>query len=516
MSPNQKRRFWPISLLLGCGVALLAGAAQRGVWIYGDDLLVFQAAQGLLERGDLSVTAPSDGNPVARSVVGIDGKRYAKYGPGLSILAAPFVALGDSSWIQAWKLREARDEDGNLRAGAQVWSAGLLGSFALGLLAVATFQLSVKWGLSFKEAWIGAFLAALASPVAHLGLGLLSEPVSAGLLTLTLVLSLAQEPKTPSKERTAWILMGFAFGAALTVRVFHLVLLPSILLLVLHPNNRQKSLISSPERLFWALLGPGFALGFLAWLNFVRFGNPLETGYGSEASRFDGPLLQGLLGLTVSWGKGLLWHWPALLLAIGGWRAFRQAQPAHADAISCGCLILLFASAKFYQWHGGGVWGPRFLTPLVGWLAVPAAFGWKGLGSRLFRRLFRGFLVLTSLGLAWLPQVVPFERHVLKPIVSEPWRLSPGEWELRSAPWVRAAAELPEAIFQTGHRLLGIKLRRALPKGPEELQAPDFAFVRYRSRPLKKWTQRCLILGGLALGASYVWVSRKVRPGLRS
>lgn len=497
----KKRMRWiPLGLLFG--VMGIAAAAVRGVWVYGDDVLVYQVACSILEHGTFEVTAPSDGDAATRAIPGRDGRRYAKYGPGLSLAVAPFVALGDFAGIRGWGLPETRDRDGNLRTGPRVWSASLLGPTLLGLLALAVYSLARKLSLDVPQASLAALLASLASPLTHLAMGLLSEPLSALLLTFSLLATPAWgESQRGPREVLAWSLSGIAYAGALSTRVFHLVLLPAFLGILLHPWTRRRSSLSTMARVLAWGWAPACGLGLLAALNQFRFGSPLETGYGSEAFRFDGPLLDGLLGLTLSPGKGLVWFWPAVLLAGFGWRDLRRLAPVHATGMAMGSLSLLLAASAFYQWHGGGVWGPRLLTPLVGWLAVAAIVGWGARSSSGSGRFLAGALLGTSLLVAWLPQAVPFERTLLLPRPEEPSRLEPSEWSLPKAPWIAAGAELPEALLQTYRKLVGLEpLQDIHVAGAQALHAPDFAFVRYGSHALLQLTRVFLLAGGLFLG----------------
>src|SRR5690349_5899998 len=52
--------------LLFLGFSLLYVAISRGVFLYGDDILMFQVTEGLVERGDPAVTSPADRADVAR------------------------------------------------------------------------------------------------------------------------------------------------------------------------------------------------------------------------------------------------------------------------------------------------------------------------------------------------------------------------------------------------------------------------------------------------------------------
>jgi len=107
--------------------------------------------------------------------------------------------------------------------------------------------------------------------------------------------------------------------------------------------------------------------------NHVRFGSVLESGYGDEASEFTEPFLTGLTGLLVSPGKGVLWYSPPLLLALAGSWLFARRRPDLALVITGMLAATLALYTRYYIWDGGGVWGSRFLLPLLPLLLLPAA-----------------------------------------------------------------------------------------------------------------------------------------------
>src|SRR5207344_2913145 len=76
-----------------------------------------------------------------------------------------------------------------------------------------------------------------------------------------------------------------------------------------------------------ALAALALALAFHAANNFARFGTPLETGYGAQASgaAYSTPLWVGLYGLLLSTGKGLAWFAPAVWLFPAGLARLRHA-----------------------------------------------------------------------------------------------------------------------------------------------------------------------------------------------
>jgi hypothetical protein len=513
-----------MALLLAGGVASMAVALSRGVFLYGDDILMFQVARSLVEGRGLEVRSPSDRGHVARSIPGVDGRRYSKYGLGLSLVAAPFSTLGDREPIRSLDLPETADGEGNARAGARVFAAGLANAAVAGALAAALFRLALELGYGPGPSLATALLAALASPLPHYAAGFLSEPLSALCLTVG-VLGLAKSERLHRREsevgRSAGLVAGasiagasvagiviggVAAGLALLTRLLHLLLVVPLAGAMLRSATRDSG---SPRAsrgwsfLLWAfpVLAATAALGLA---NFDRFGSVLETGYGAEASSFGTPLLEGLAGQLVSPGKGLLWFCPAVLLGLAGFRGLWRRSPLVAGTILSGSVLLLLATSKYYQWHGGGCWGPRFLVPLLPLWLLPAAevfSRWGSLGG-VRRALVVAFVAL-SLAAAALPILVPFDRHVVD-VKLEPERFAASVWTWRASPLLLAVAEAPAAVGQTLRKLAGAAPLEATHLEPARLHAPDAAFVRYGSHALLQWTRAGLALALAALGLA-VW-----------
>ncbi|MFL6250998.1 MAG: hypothetical protein ACJ75C_15750 [Actinomycetes bacterium] len=113
-------------------------------------------------------------------------------------------------------------------------------------------------------------------------------------------------------------------------------------------------------------------LVWTAWYSLRRDGTLVPAVYGGS---FTTPIGTGLYGLVLSPGKGLFAYNPFLLLAIPGavalWRRDRAATALLVGLIVA--RILLYA--RWSDWPGGIAWGPRFLMPAVGPLALLAVYG---------------------------------------------------------------------------------------------------------------------------------------------
>lgn len=509
-----------IALLLLLGVTAFQIAIARGVFVYGDDILMFEVARSIAERRGLEVTSPSDRGDVARSIPGVDGRRYAKYGVGLSLVAAPATILGGREPIRSLDLPESVDTEGNPRAGARVFAAGLTNAAVAGALAAALFLLVVELGYGPRSALATALLAGLASPLPHYAAGFLSEPLSALCLTVG-VLGVAKSEKLHRREGGGEggvglvvgtiFLGGVAAGLALLTRLVHLLFIIPVSGAMLWSARRATPSPRAPRWLpvlLWAF-PVAAATAAIGLANFSRFGSVLETGYGAEASSFGTPLLEGLAGQLVSPGKGLLWYCPAVLLGLAGWRGFWRRSPRVAGTILSGSVLLLVATSMYYQWHGGGCWGPRFLVPLLPLWLLPAAEVFSRWGSAgAPRRATIVLVVALSAGAAAVPLLVPFERHVVD-VNLEPARFEDSVWTWRGSPLRRAAAEAPAALVQTVAKLAGAAPLEATHLAPSRLHAPDAAFVRYGSHALLQWTRAGLALALVALGGALLLAARR-------
>jgi hypothetical protein len=111
-------------------------------------------------------------------------------------------------------------------------------------------------------------------------------------------------------------------------------------------------------------------LGIESW---VRRGSPFVSGYEGNAGAqtvlpysgrpgFSYPLFFGVLSILLSFGKGLLFFAPGLLLPVA---ADAADVPARLRQCYQYCLLflvgLVIAYAKWWAWYGGFFWGPRFL-----------------------------------------------------------------------------------------------------------------------------------------------------------
>ena len=157
-------------------------------------------------------------------------------------------------------------------------------------------------------------------------------------------------------------------------------------------------------------------------MNMLRFGNPLESGYGADAHRFlPFQLWHMIPQLLGSLDKGLLVFCPILILGVLGWKEF--ASRYQWEAILCGGLILgnLVLAGAWPWWEGGWSWGPRYLVPAIPFWLLPAALWFERRRSRV--RFWVLVLLSSTSMVAQIPGVLVTSLG-LRPILREIMRVS--------------------------------------------------------------------------------------------
>ena len=383
--PSDRRIAWGLGLAL-FGLIMLGWNAT---FHSSDGLSMYLVADSLVRHGGFD-TEQIRWMGLQQGMFGPDGLLYSNKGLATSLLMLPLTWAGltvpglgpvHTSLLLMPLVTAA--------SGALLYLAGRR-AFP-DLPPMAAVMASLAWGLG-SLAW-------------HYGTTLFSEPLVAlaTIGALERLLAFRDAPAGSRRELAAALGLGFWLGLGTLTRLPHAIVLPvfGLTFLILVWRRCGRAVRGWPLWLLLSYAGPiGIALGLTLWYNGFRFGNPLAVGYPVGLGFSVGVWWQGVVGLLVSPGRGLVWYVPWLVLALVAIpRAWRRAPLATGTVLAV-CLLYLLLYGKWFLWHGGYGWGPRFLVwvlPLLAWLAVPAAARWP----RLFLLLVLLAVAVNLIGVAW-------------------------------------------------------------------------------------------------------------------
>ena len=178
--------------------------------------------------------------------------------------------------------------------------------------------------------------------------------------------------KESNRARWLWICALSVVYGVLTRPLEGSMLLPAVLLL-LWPRRPISVRPAVGQVGAWLM-----AVAVTLLLNWARFGSPLNFGYllGTPQASWTTPIWIGLPTALLSPGRGVLWEFPALVLAVPGTMLlWKQGARVAALVLSVLPATLFLESCLFTDWPGGWDWGFRFFQPALPLVAILAGIG---------------------------------------------------------------------------------------------------------------------------------------------
>jgi hypothetical protein len=418
-----------------------------------DEETMLAAGQSLVEHGTFAL--PIDFLMTYREMP--DGNHYSRYGPGQSVLAVPFIAVG--KMIGCLGPDYARDFLLRLfvlllPALATAATAALLTAWArdVGYSRRVAMGVGLVYGLSLAWPYSRTFF---------------SEPLSNFLLVLC-------GYGIQRRDGKWWLIAGAAAGIAITVRVQTMLVLPIIALYAVlvswrrgDGNSMRTRAVLVARRGGMGIAGAVIPIGLFLIYNTLIFGEPLDTGYGGldPSQVLDVPWQQGLYGLLLSPGEGLLFFSPTVVLGILG-LGLQWRRQWRESILAIGVLITNLAFfSRFTAWYGDGGWGPRYMMFILPFVYLTSA-GLFSTVLHLSRQYVRvaakgaiGALIVVGTLIQFLPILANTNTYIQisdtnhrvstwdgSPIVGHArlWLERAGEW------WLRVDAPKGTAVLRDG------------------------------------------------------------------
>ncbi len=346
-STDARLRLALVCLLLGVYLLIYIPKPDSA-----DGDAVLAVAAGALREGSPNINAVAYADwllplPASRmGAFGVDGALYAKKGPTPSLALLPLVALADAlPWLTT-------------RA-----TAMLLNPLVTAVTAALLYTLARRLGCTPRVAFALSLIYGLATFAVVYVKTLFGEPLAALLLLLAVIAA----HDSRARGGRSLLVCGAACGLLVGVNTVYILIAGVVGVYALARPLQTSIAWLEKGKHFAAFAVPVLvALLMLALYNWARFGSPLDSGYHfAEGEGFTRPILTGLYGLFLSPFRGVFWYNPVLLLALPGWLMLRRRAPGLAWLALVLIAVQALAFAGWWSWHGGIVWGPRFLLPVT-------------------------------------------------------------------------------------------------------------------------------------------------------
>lgn len=322
-----------------------------------DGWSMLSVAESIVTRHDVTV-------PAGLGMFGRNGLTYSIWYPLQSILAVPVVALAvKASVLLHLPLHYVES-----------LAALTLPALYTALTVALVYFLAIALESSEEGAWLAAVTYGFGTIAMTYTRDFYADPLLALLMALGLLLAFAQGPP--------WKILCVSALAILTKPTG--IILGPILSAYLYFKTRR----------LWPSVVPalGTVLGALLYCayNFYRFGRAQSFGQGWDFSlRF---VPEGLAGLLISPGGGLLWFCPCVILSL---LSLSKSKARHLEVWTVAALAgsFLLLHSMWIAWSGGSSWGPRLLLPVLpGLVALAGTLKWGG-RKFLIAAAIVGFLV---------------------------------------------------------------------------------------------------------------------------
>jgi len=288
------------------------------------------------------------------------GPQYSKYGLGMSVLAIPFYLAGKV-------LSSLLGIEVSL---ATQFSVSMINTLLTALSCLLIFLFATnRFNFSPGTALLLASGFGLSSIAWYYSEDFMSEPATT-LFMLSAVYFVTGKDPDLRKRDLLWA--GIFLALAISCRLAALVAVPGFIIYqwMVWAESEEKN----KSELVMDLVRPAIpivtVLVIIMVYNYIRFADPLETGY----EKFSGRFMVGLFGLLFSPGKSLFLFNPLTLLGCLSFAlCFREQRKTTLLFVWLIVSHLLLFSF-WGSWQGGMSWGPRLMLVVIPYLILPAGF----------------------------------------------------------------------------------------------------------------------------------------------
>ncbi len=384
--------------LLFLGVYLISAT---GHFWSTDHVAVYLTTQSLVENHSLAI------KPIHDTAIGQDGKAYAVFGLGQSVLSIPLYLIGKA--VNNIGSTDIKHFFGGVDLGdwggtVPIFFVSLLNQFLTPLTSVIVFLFCLRLGVPRQWAFLTTLIYGFGTAAWVSAHEYFQHPLETLLLLSSVYILFSN--KAHLEPRHA-LLAGMALGYGILTRVNLLIVAPALAVylyvMASDPAGRLGPSDVSPEppprassrailrgvhellsghanaqvRLVLMFSLPiAIALALILYMNYFKFGglylvDPVHARLGFSI----GNLFLALYGNLFSVGRSIFLYSPPTLLFFMVLRRFWYEFRAEALLFLAIALTWLSFYSSYGDWAGGWSWGPRFLVAILPFLVIPIGLG---------------------------------------------------------------------------------------------------------------------------------------------
>ena len=479
-------------LMLGVYVMTAGGSLTST-----DAVSAFDLTQSLIERHSVALSGNLTGSD---ALVGADGRYYSPFGIVQSIWDAPFYLAGRAVSAAGVKVGKPDSVPKAMVALSQ--------TLLCAVIVWMTFHLAVLIGGSRAAALWAAITLGIGSllwPYARFGF---NQPLACATL-LAAVANLVAGVRGSSSRKVA--VAGWWLGAACLTR-HELMLAIPVLAIWLWADGAPES---AQRRRRFTAFAPGIAVSLTFWLiyNWIRFGNPVDSGYLRDpVPGLGASLFTGLAGFLLSPGGSVVLYSPFVVLGV--WGLIRETRGSQRS-IAWLCLAIIATFLLFYaqlgNWTGWRAYGPRYLVIVLPYAALGFALWLRTLDGRALRAAGLA-ACLTGFVIQWPGVLMDYAKVSQSAAagVDAPTR-SARQWEWRESMLVLNARAAWHAVPANIRYVAGLETP---PHPPAPADAGDRSFSQQFAFSLDWWWLYLFYMGAISrfvvaivAAASVVWIA---------
>jgi hypothetical protein len=176
-----------------------------------------------------------------------------------------------------------------------------------------------------------------------------------------------------NKSEKKWLHISFWYSALILIKLTYLIFFIPLFTLFIIENQKEKYTHFTKKFLH----SSAYTLPcccFIGLLNYLRFNDVFESGYGSTINFSYEFFKRDWLGYLISSDRGILNFNPICLISFFGIFFIPQKAKFNCFIIFFIVLIWYLTMCFWSSWQGGYCWGNRLLIPILPLLIIPIVF----------------------------------------------------------------------------------------------------------------------------------------------